>query len=134
MQRGFVPSLDNVDPVTATIVVVGSMERLMKVADEVDEKTQSLRTGGKRELSVSNDFPISVDLRDHAIITPAIALRIVARASDWDVHKMPRSCARAFHPYFIRPGGGVHHPDRCIATKQFFDLSLCGWCQTIGGY
>jgi hypothetical protein len=89
MQRGFLPSQDHRNSISAPVVVIGGVKRLMNVAHEMDQEAQGFGADGQRKLMVSDDSRVLLDLGNHAIIVSAIALRIIASTSDRHIHEVP---------------------------------------------
>jgi hypothetical protein len=75
--------------ISSLVSVVRCVERLMNIADEMDKETQRFGPTGREHTLVCQCTLDSVDLRDRALLTPAVAQVIISNATDRDINKMP---------------------------------------------
>lgn len=96
------------DFVAAAVVVVGAVERLIDVSDEVDDPLERLKPLARRRGLVAEHVLKYADLGDDAVAGRAIATGVVGwrgtiRRIDRDIHEMPACRLRALRLDLIGP-------------------------------
>src|SRR5688500_8082971 len=87
--------------VSATIVIVPGMKRLMKIGYEVDEVLEGLLSLLEVFGRIGKHSPKTFNLTDHALLFWTITVRIVRILVDRNVDVVP--CGSLFTSDFIRP-------------------------------
>ena len=114
------------DTVAAAILMIGGVQRLVHIADEVEHELEGEAALGVRRRGVAGEL---LDLGDHAVLCrpfagealsgwKAEACRIEAASLQFDVGEVP-GCGEAVRPApHIRPGGARCHVGRgeCVAV------------------
>jgi hypothetical protein len=116
------PTQNDPEAIPAAIIVVDRMQRLMQVADEMDQESESFGANRTGEPPVSHHPCIAVDLSYDAIIALAIVAGIVTIALNRNIDEVPRRGVRPLRPDFICPSGGLHYGGRGIPAQQPLDL------------
>jgi len=73
--------LTDLDVWRAAIHVVGRMQRLVDVADKVDQEAERLGAHGGRELAVGQDRLLALDLGNDTAVVSAIPAGVVPGAA-----------------------------------------------------
>src|SRR6185295_18354284 len=112
--------------VTATVVIVDRMQRLVKVADEVDEEPERFSADWCEQRAVSDNPLFAFNLADYAIAPPAVALRIISATTNWNIDEMPRRGFWPLWPHFVCPGRSFDHHTFCVGSaQQLLNLQPC---------
>src|SRR5262249_48901497 len=98
----------HVDSVTAVVAVVGAVEGLMEVADQVDDEAECLGTALIRRAMVGEYSALSLERRDDAVAARrplAVARRLVVVRGERDVDVVPAGRLGAAVTDLVGPEG-----------------------------
>jgi hypothetical protein len=103
------PKNSTVHIVAALVLVVRAVQRLVHVADEVNQEHEVLAALVRREGGVVQRFPELLDLGDHAIALGTIARHVEVRLIDRNVDVMPRRGGGPRRTNLVGPTGNRNH-------------------------
>src|SRR5207302_1495699 len=91
--------------VPAAVIVIRRMQRLMYVADKVNDPFESLATHRLCQLLIADDARKLIYLCHDAVVIFAVAGSIIMDTIEWNIDEVPRRGLRTLEAYLIGPGG-----------------------------
>ena len=98
----------DLDTVAAVIGIVGRMERLMEIADEMDQEREVTGRAPSVVISVFQSLRVFVDFIGDAVTARASPGDVPSRIAQTNVDEVPRT-RRAHLPWRGTPPGTAHH-------------------------
>ena len=100
------------DVVATPVAIVLRMQRLVRVADKMDQEAQRLGTGPVAEPAIGQKACVFFDLRDHAVPLGTVAARLIASSFQRNIDIMPGAGFAAAVPDLVCPIGVMDHHHR----------------------
>src|SRR5436305_7246537 len=102
---------NNFDAVRAPVGVGRAVERLVRVADKVNQESELGKPVKRARTSLVGLEPLREvgDAKRHAIIVGTEIAWLASRLVGGDIHKMPGSSLGRSGTYCVRPGRGMRH-------------------------